>query len=164
MKIDAPTRGDVRHVAELMRTQDVTEFLAVSPAGIETQADLVEALVNRYGGAPDAIGVYLGVVPVAIGAMVQHRPNVATLMFFATDDFPQVAAALTRFIVQRLFPQYRAGGVHRIECVSNAEYTQAHRWIGALGLKREAVLPGYGRGMETFIQFAWVSDACQTSD
>lgn len=160
MKLDAPTRGDVRHVAELMRKRDIAEFLAVSHAA--SHKELIEALVDRYGGADDAICAYDGYVPIAVGAMVQARPNVVTLAFFATDRFPEVALELTKFIRNRLFPQYQADGVHRIECISAEGYEDAHRWIGLLGLEREAVMPMYGKGGETYIQFAWVADGSPT--
>jgi hypothetical protein len=156
MKLDAPTREDVAFVATRMRSRDMQEFMAVSHAASE--AELVEGLVDRYGGAHDAFCAYRGGIPVAVGAMVEHRPNVVTLMFFATADLPLIGAALTRWIRQRLFPQYRARGVHRIECASIDGYVSVHRWVQALGLKREAVMPKYGRGGETFIQFAWVVD------
>lgn len=154
MKLDAPTPGDVRRVAEQMRERDVAEFLAV--AHVETKADLVEALTARYGDAPDAICAFADGDPVAVGAMVQARPNVVTLAFFATDRFPEIALELTKFIRNRLFARYRADGVHRIECISMEGYEDAHRWIGLLGLKQEAVMPRYGKGGETYVQFAWV--------
>lgn len=162
MKLDVPTHGDVRHVAELMRERDVAEFLAVSHA--ETKDDLIERLVERYGRAPDAICAYVDKVPIAVGAMVRVRPNVVTLAFFATDRFPEVALELTKFIRNRLFPEYRADGVHRIECISTEGYEDAHRWIGLLGLTQEAVMPGYGKGGETYVQFAWVLDGSSAGD
>jgi hypothetical protein len=160
MKLDAPSGADVRHVAERIRERDAVEFLAVSHSA--DKAELVEALVQRYGGAPDAICAYRNGEPVAVGAMVQVRPNVVTLAFFATDRFPEVALELTKFIRNRLFPQYRADGVHRIECISMVGYDDAHRWIGLLGLEQEAVLPKYGKGGETYILFSWVEDESPT--
>lgn len=157
MRIDAPTRDDVAYVAARMRDRDAEEFLAVSRA--ETQAELVTGLIDRYGDAPDAFCAFVGDKPVAVGAMIEHRPNVVTLMFFATDRLPEIGMALTRWITQRLFPSYRAGGVHRIECASLDGYEEVHRWVEVLGLKREAVMPKYGKGGEAFVQFAWVADA-----
>lgn len=157
MRIEAATSADVRYVAERMRDTDLREFLAVSRA--RDRWDLAESLVERYGGHPDVLAARLdGSGPVAIGAMIEARPNVITLFFFATDNFPIVAVAMTRFIRQRLFPRYRAAGVHRIECVSIEGHDDAHRWIEILGLRREATMPGFGRDGETFFQFAWVSD------
>lgn len=159
MKIDAPTKADVRQVAVQMRAKDAEEFLAVSHGNF---GDLVERLVARYGDAPDAFVFFDGDEPVAIGAMVEHRPNVVTLCFFATDAFKRIAFDVAKFARQRLFPGYKARGVHRIECVSIAGYADAHRWIEMLGLRQEAVMPRYGRGGETYHQFAWVADEGST--
>lgn len=159
MKIRPPTAAEVVLVAKAMRERDLREFLAVSPH--EMHATLTMGLAERFGDRSDTYGFYLDDnTPVAVGAMVQHRPNVVTLMFFATDDFTKVATELTKFIVNRLFPGYRKHGVHRIECISIDGYSEVHRWIELLGLQREGEpLLGYGKNRETFIQFAWVADA-----
>lgn len=161
MRIEAATPRDVQAIAANMRETDAEEFLAVSPA--TDRDELAAILAERYGNHPGALCAHGSGGPIAIGAMVEARPNVITLMFFATDAFPVIAAPLTRFIVQRLFPAYRRTGVHRIECVSIAGYAAAHRWIECLGLAREAVLPGYGRAGETFLQFAWVAERVRSS-
>ena len=70
MKIDAPLRADVRHVAENMRQKDIVEFRAISRA--ESVGDLVETLVARYGDRGDTICARLDDgTPVAIGAMIE---------------------------------------------------------------------------------------------
>ena len=156
MKIDGPSYERVLHVVSNMRSSDVTEFLALSPAG--DRRALSAVLLEKYQAHDGVICASDDIAPIAIGAMIELRPNVITLMFFATDRFPLIAAPLTRFIRQRLFPRYRNIGVHRIECVSIAGYEEAHKWIRVLGLQEEAILPGYGKRGETFHQFAWVSD------
>ena len=154
MRIDVTTPQNVRHVAERMRTSDYREFSALAHA--DSRAALTDVLVAAYAGHPSGICAYAGDEPVAVGAMVEGRPNVITLMFFAADDFPKIALPLTRFITKNLFEKYRANGVHRIECVSIEGYEEAHRWIRLLGLRHEAVFPGYGKGGEAFFQFSWV--------
>lgn len=154
MRLATPTPATVRHVAERMRERDRMEFMAVSHAS--TAAELAESLVARYGDHPEVIVAGAGDVPIAVGGLLRLRPNVATLMFFATEDMAEIGGPLTRFIRQRLFAQYRAEGVHRIECASLAGYDEVHRWLLALGLQQEAVMRGYGRGGEDFVQFAWV--------
>jgi len=156
VRIEHASDDDVRRVAGQMRGSDVREFLALSAAS--DRDGLVQSLLDRYGGHPDAIAVRAADEPVCIGAGIEARPNVVTLLFFATDRFPEVAIAVTRFITRELFPRYRAAGVHRVEAVSIDGYDEAHRWIGLLGLKHEAVLRGFGKNGETFHQFAWVSD------
>ena len=158
MKIDAPTREDILSVALAMRDRDYDEFSALSPA--DSREALAETLADRYAGREDTFCAYAGSEPVAVGAMVQGRPGVVTLMFFATDRLPEIGLALTKFITQRLFPAYRARGVHRIECVSLEGYEEVHRWIEVLGLRHEAgPFRGFGKNGEAFIQFAWVADA-----
>lgn len=149
-----PSEKDLRYVAENMRDRDVAEFMAVSHA--ETRAGLVDDLVARYAQHPGLICGFADNEPTAIGAMVAARPNVITLMFFATEKFSKIAIPLTRFIRQRLFPRYINDGVHRIECVSIDGYEETHRWIEALGLQHEARHEGYGRNGETFHTFAKV--------
>lgn len=147
---------DVRFVAANMRAKDVSEFLALTHA--PDRRALEESLLDRYGGHPLMVVAKADDVPVAVGGGVELRPNVATLVMFATDRFPDVALGLTRFVARNLFVRYRGAGVHRIEAVSMDGHIAAHRWIRTLGLHREAVLPGYGRGGETFHQFAWVAE------
>lgn len=147
---------DVRVVARGMRQSDVDEFLAVSPA--RDREELAQSLLDRFGGHPAAIAVHDDAGPVCIGAGIEGRPNVVTLLFFATDRFPAAAIGVARFATRQLFPAYRRAGAHRIEAVSIDGYDEAHRWIGLLGLKHEATMPGYGKNGQTFHQFAWVAD------
>ena len=84
------------------------------------------------------------------------RPNVASLGLMATDRFPEVSLPFTRYLRDGLFVALRANGIHRIECVTMADFTGAHRWLRMLGLEKEADMPRFGKGGETFSQFAWV--------
>ena len=155
MMVEPATVRTVREVAENMRERDRAEFMAVSP--FQTHGQLVDEIVERYALHQDAYAFLAADgTPVGIAGLIQHRPNVITLLFFATEQFPEIASDLTRFVVQRLFPVYKARGVHRIECASIEGYGETHRWLGVLGLKEEAVMPCFGRGGETYIQFAWV--------
>lgn len=157
MKIDAPTVAHVRHVADNIREKDADEFLAVSFA--RGRAELADNLVERYGrnfetycfSEDDG-------TPVAVGAMCEGRPNVVTLMFFATAQFRKLALPIARFTKHRLFPHYRGLGIHRIECISIAGYEESHRWIRLCGMAEEGVFRGFGRDGQTFHQFAWVAD------
>lgn len=155
MRLDPATDEQIRDIALRMRDSDFREFSAVAEA--ETRTELAEQLTARYGGRDDMICAGLE-RPIAVGSMVLARPGVATLLFFATDDFRKIALPLTRWIKWELFPRYREAGVHRVECVSIEGHDAAHRWIEMLGLRREATMPGYGKGRETFHQFAMVKD------
>lgn len=157
MKADAGTPAAIEAVALNMREHDFREIAAMSGLGLRFQ--MAKHFSAVYGFHPDVITFSNDDgKPIAIGALVQGRPNVATSLFFATDEFPSIGGEVTRFVKQRLFPGYRAKGVHRIEAVSIAGYDDMHRWLGALGLTKEAEMRGYGCGGEDFVQFSWVAD------
>ena len=140
-----------------MRPEDFEEFIALSP--FQTVGELALSLSNRYGDKEGVMTWWLGETPVAIGAAVEARPNVVTLFFFATEDFPKVAIDVTRFITRTLFPRLKEAGVHRIEAVSHHKHTKAHRWIELLGLRKECFCLGYGRDGSDYFQFSWVKHA-----
>lgn len=154
MIVEAATVATVREVAEQMRPRDREEFMAVSP--FERHVDLVDEIVGRYALHADAYTFLDGSEPLAVAGLIQHRPNVVTLLFFAKPDLPRIGTDLTRFVVKRLFPTYRRHGVHRIECASIEGYHETHRWLQVLGLSQEAIMPRYGRDGQTYIQFSWV--------
>ena len=137
-----------------MRERDWEEFFAVSPFSERVQ--LVESLVARFGEHPDVIVASWQNGPVAVGGLIHGRPRVGTLLFFATPEFPKIGLTITRWISKELFPRYFDAGVHRIQATSLDGYDEVHRWLGTLGLEREAVLPAFGRNGEDFVQFAKV--------
>ncbi len=152
MKIERATADAVRHVALNMRDRDFAEFSAVSPA--DTREQLAGVLSRSYGGREDVFAIYHEQAPVGIAGTIEAWPNVITLLFFATDDFPKVALPVTRFF-RRLFDRYEAAGIHRIQAISLHDYAQTHQWLRLFGLKQEtAPMLNYGRHGEAFIQFA----------
>lgn len=161
MRTEIATAEAFEHVAWRMRAGDLREFLATSHA--EDHAGLVADLKRRFGAGQrdDILALRAGRPdePVAIAGTPILRPNVASLMFFATDRFPEIGFEATRFIRQRLFPALRSAGIHRFEAVSIDGNDVAHDWLRVLGLHREATCPGFGKGGETFHWYAWVNDA-----
>jgi hypothetical protein len=157
MRTDTATADDIRIVASRMREADLREFCAVNAA--DDRWTLAELLVQRYGQRDDIIvALNDDDTPVAIGAVIENRPNVATLFFFATDDFRSVARGLTRWIKTELFAELMKAGV-RIECWSMDGHDVAHRWIEHLGLVRRYTDPGFGKNGEAFVLFTWIPDA-----
>lgn len=158
MKIEPATTDDVLAVALNMRERDYEEFSAVSPSN--TREDLANRLAGRYGDRSDVICARVGANPICIGGTIEARPNVITLLFFATPDFSQIALPITKFIRKNLFPKLIAAGVHRIEAVSLAKYDQTHAWLRTIGLEPETgPMLGYGKNQEAFLQFSWSADA-----
>lgn len=154
MTIKPASVSDIRQVASNMRERDLEEFSATTYAN--TREELAELLAARYGAAGDVLCGYYAGKPTCIGGTYELWPNVITLLFYATDDFPKIGLGVSRFIKKNLFPRFFALGVNRIQAVSHAEHAEAHRWLKVLGLEKEAEFPKYGKGGETFYQFAKV--------
>ena len=137
-----------------MRERDYQELLAT--ATVNSRAELAHVLAARYGDRADVLVGRANGTPVCIGGTITPWPGVISLLFFATPEFPKIGLTITRWIGKELFPRYFDAGVHRIQAVSLDGYDEVHRWLGALGLEREAVLPAFGRNGEDFVQFAKV--------
>jgi len=149
---------DILQVALNMRESDYREFSAVYAC--RDREELAVKMAQRYKGSRDLIcAKNSDGDAIAVGAAFETRPNVVTVLFFATDKLPQVGLSVTRFIKKNLLPKLKEAGVHRIECVSIENYDAAHRWIMSFGLTPETEpLRGYGKNGERFIQFSWVRD------
>jgi len=156
ISIDIAFPDEIAAVARDMRRRDFVEFSALAP--VDRRAELAKLLAVRYARQEAMVAKWDG-LPVAIGGLFCYRPNVASILFMATDNFPRVVLSLTRFILRELFPRYEAAGVHRFEAVSMLDHVEAHRWLKTLGLTQEAVFFDYGKNRETFVQFAKVIDA-----
>lgn len=158
MKISEATPDDVWAVANAMRERDFAEFSAVSYA--DDRQGLADIMRDRYGTHPEVqIGYASDGTPVCVGGSVQARPNVISLLFFATDRFPEIGLGITRYIRKQLFPRLIDAGVHRIEAVSMAGYEETHAWLNTIGLERETgPMHGYGKNGEAYYQFSWSKD------
>jgi len=157
MRISEATHDAVYDVALNMRERDFAEFSAVSFAN--TRDELAVTLADRFGASPEVHVGYHKDRPVCVGGSILARPNVITLLFFATDEFPRIALPATRYIKKQLFPRLVAAGIHRIEAVSMDGHVETHAWLNTLGLEAETgPMPGYGKGGEAFVQFAWCAD------
>ena len=147
------TSEHIRQVALNMRDRDVAEFSALSY--LDRREDIAESLVTNYAGVSGITAVLLDGEPVAIGGAVWVRPDVASLLFYATDAFPKIVIALTRYARDEVITPAKLRA-HRIECFSLSTYTVMQQWVETLGLKRECTLRQYGKRREDFIVYAWL--------
>jgi hypothetical protein len=155
MILEAATYDTAVRVAHNMRERDREEFGAVAPVD---QASLASWLGNRMGGRDGLLCARADdYEPVCIGGAVEVRPGSATLLFYGTERFPEIALPMTRFIRRHYFPSLAAAGTHRIECVTLDSYHEMQRWLEALGLARESTIPAYGKHREAFAMYAWIA-------
>lgn len=155
------TPEHVASVASRLRARDRQEIGAV--LGFDTPAMMTDALVSRYGRIDGLLtGCRDDGLPVFVGGAVVLRPNTASILFMATDDFRRIAKAATKFIRQHFLPALERQGVHRIECVTLGEYVEMQRWLRSLGFRMEGVAQAYGAAGEDFHYFARVKRARPT--
>jgi hypothetical protein len=155
VRIEEGTNEALRAVVSDIRDADVREALATS--WWSSREALQSDLVARYSDRDDTYAAFLDARAVAFGAMVEIRPGVVSAGFFATEDFPQIAVPVARFVRRNLFPAYRRAGIHRIGCMIIDGYDSAMDFVQLLGLKREHEVRGYGKDGESFYSFAWVA-------
>lgn len=139
------------HVARGMRACDRREIFATR------FDDDIAAIVTDLWASDPLGGIMLardGAPVAALGASEMWPGNWSVWMF-ATERWPEVAAAATRFALGRLRPALLGLGAHRAECRSIDDHFVAHRWLTRLGAAAEAVYPGFGRNRETFIGFVF---------
>lgn len=157
MKIERATAEQVYEVALAMRQRDFDEISALNFA--DDRDELAELLARRYIGDDSIMCASLGGKPICIGGTINARPNVISLLFFATDEFPKIGLGVTRFIKKRLMPRLERAGIHRFEAVSLDGYHEVHAWLNLLGLEAETEpLRGFGKNGEAFRYFSKVAD------
>lgn len=144
----------VGSVAARMRAADRAEVFATRRS--EGPAELA-AMAVRWSRFGAVFAGSDGVPASAIGA-AELWPGLWSVWMFATDAWPAVRLATTRYARDLLTRQLFDAGAHRAECRSLATHREAHRWLALVGARREWPIPGYGKGREDFVTFSWRRD------
>ena len=140
----------VTHVCVHMRDTDRAEIFATRYDDDAAAVAAATVALARFGCV-----AWSDDEPVAVACAMPLWPNVWSVGMYATERWPRVAGATTRWIKRRLIPDLIAAGAHRAECRSLATHAAAHRWLERLGAVREAALADCGRNRETFYLYAW---------
>ena len=145
--------SDLLYIASNMREADRKEIFATrwddSPEELARQGCL--SLVTKFGFIASLDGKPIA----AIGAFPVH-PGMWNVWMFATDDFPKIGLSFTRW-VKRFFVTTLHKKTRRAECRSDASHHFAHRWMEAVGGKKEATLSRFGKEGQDFYLYAWQS-------
>jgi hypothetical protein len=151
----APLERDaVAFVAQHMRAEDRAEIFATRCDDDAGRVAAETVALARFGCVA-WMGAEHAREPVAVACAIPVWAGVWSVGMYATDRWPTVARATTRWIKGVLIPDLVAAGAHRAECRSLSTHVTAHRWLERLGASREAVLSAYGRDREDFFLYAW---------
>ncbi len=148
--------GNVERYAYLaahMRDEDWAKFQAVLPFTERSEfADYLERLAphafieNIYSVEPEK--------PIAYLAIIQQHTRLASTMMFTTDAVGAIIRPMIRHFRANVVKSCIDFGLRRVEATTAKDYRQSRRLIEAMGFHAETELPLYGKGGETFIQYA----------
>jgi len=146
------TAIDIAYVVEHLRDDDRIELFGLMPS--DDGDELVRLALAWNGRRWVCASDDAPHMPVAVGGVSSPRAGVWVAWAFGTDQFARHAREITehcRGVVEQL---EASGAVHRLEAVSWAGHTSAHRWLRRhLGFVQEATLRRYGRTGEDYIIF-----------
>jgi len=93
---------------------------------------------------------------VAVGGVAVHQPGIGQAWMVGTERIGELGVEIAHASKKGIKALFERGGVHRIQAHSAAFHSDAHRWLKAIGLRKEATLPKYGKGGEDFFIFSAV--------
>lgn len=146
---------DVDVVVHAMRADDAREVFA--GRFVEDRQALADELV---AARPYLIALKAlcddETTPIAIIGARLRWPGVASILMIATDRWPEIAFAATRWVKRVAIPVYIARNCHRGQCECWIGNGASRVWLEALGFEIEGRLRGYGKNGEDFLQYAWL--------
>jgi hypothetical protein len=93
--------------------------------------------------------------PTATWGANERLPKVWNCWMYATDNWMEVALAVTRHIHKVVRPAVVNSGASRLDCWSMEGHDIAHRWLEMLGARREASLEDYSSERKTYYCYSW---------
>lgn len=93
---------------------------------------------------------------VAILGALLEAPGRASVIMIATDEWPRIAKAATRYAMRTAIPAYLAG-VRSAECRCWAENLISRLWLARLGFRRVADLEQHDDLGSTFMLYRWIN-------
>lgn len=134
----------------------VADFIASRDSALGMLALCDETLVpiERLGSAQSESAEKPPAVAI-LGALLE-APGRASVIMIATDEWPRIAKAATRYAMRTAIPAYLAG-VRSAECRCWAENLISRLWLARLGFKRVADLEQHDDLGSTFMLYRWIN-------
>jgi RimJ/RimL family protein N-acetyltransferase len=146
--IRAASPSDVKSLALEMRERDEEEFL--SSGFCETKQELSDELYAQTPYYAEMLTAEIDGKPLAVFGIALLRPGVASVLFFANDDFRSNIRPLARVMRSELIAAMKRHKLHRVEAACLKSHTDAQNWMKILGMVKEADLKAFGRRGEDF--------------
>lgn len=142
IRVSVPLVQDFAYLAERMRPDEIEQFVAFTGAD-RYEPNVAARSYVMAGGLAYAL-VDRANRPVAVGWFDELRPGVWETCGIGTmDGWAKHWRAITKESRRRM-QQLFDGGAHRIQIISLATRTDAHRWYEqGLGMQFEGTLRGY---------------------
>lgn len=150
------------------RNPTLVDFLTVCTQITADQRNQLEVLTGDSYSAENTAAHYFQAAgpkwvlceddtPVAVAGFTPIRPGVWQDWMITTDRCwePDAWRATTRH-TRKALDSMLTNGAHRLQCVSLASRTEAHKWYRLLGLEFECTLRGYGSNGEDAFMFSRV--------
>lgn len=139
-------------------------------------ADAFEVYSGRFDKSPEALMIDLmrarrvalgllalcrsdGLAVALLGALLE-APARASVLMIATDEWPSISLAATRYAKRVAIPVY-LGGVRSAECRCWDGNHASRRWLEALGFSCAAELPQHDDQGSTFLLYRWIAPETQ---
>ena len=143
----------VRHVCARMRADDRREVMA----GRFVDDDM-ELATDLIAGKHWCFAMFAlcadDETPIAIIGGRLRWPGVGSIIMIATDDWPKIARAATRWVKRVAIPKIVDPVCHRSQCEAWEGNLVTLRWLARLGYRVEGRLEAYGKNREGFLQYA----------
>lgn len=155
MNLRPAVLGSVQHICLNLRASDVREAWALRGDEPTRQArlDLANHVFACGVSAPWAQVAALD-EPVAVFIAAPRTPTTCDAIFLATERWCEVSLAFSRHAKRVIMPALKKAGITRVEARVWKRH-EACRWVEWLGAQVETVIEGYGKGGESFVQYAW---------
>jgi hypothetical protein len=155
-RIEPFNYADCLYVADRIQPEDMRNIAAtrpdVTPAALAAVCEAAGdyAVIAYYGTVPNE--------PVAVMGAIPWHPGVYSGYMFATERFPVIGLAMTKWARRHFFAALRQLGARRVESHIIARDTKTRRWLSAIGAHEEAEVPSFGVNGELYIRFAYLWD------
>ncbi|MDJ0513024.1 MAG: hypothetical protein QNJ62_06240 [Methyloceanibacter sp.] len=154
MKVDIrpATLRDLCFIAAHMRPEDKEEIYCQFEDG--TPSTHIAVFCQQMSGEYQWCA-WLDGSPVGAFGMSHFTASSMMAWAFGTKKFKRVVPAISRFVITDVTPKVIRSSLTRIEIRALATHDIAHKWLSALGARKDCDLHSFGKNGEDFVLYSW---------